>query len=183
MFDFTNLKNDLKTSVDWLINEFSVISTGRAHPGLVENVSIDSYGSRQPLKNIATITLEDARTIRISPWDKSSLNMIQKTIQDEGLPFSVMSDSNGVRVVIPQMTEENRKKVAKIVKEKHEEARVRVRMARQKTEKEIDEAKKNNELSEDTQKKAKEDMQKFIDSTNAELDKYLAEKEKEVLTI
>lgn len=183
MFDFTTLKNECADVKNWLVTEFSTISTGRAHPGLIEGVMVESYGSHQPIKNIATISVEDARTLRVVPWDKASINSIQKTIQDEGLPFSVSSDSAGIRLSIPMMTEENRKKIAKLVKEKHEEARIRVRQLRQKTDKEMDEAKKNNELNEDDLKRSQVEMQKQVDTINNELDSLLAAKEKDVMTI
>jgi ribosome recycling factor len=183
MYNFTDFKKELAETKEWLVKEFASISTGRAHPGLIEGLMIDSYGTHQPVKNIASVSIEDARTIRVVPWDKSMVSVIQKTIQDEGLPFSVSSDSNGIRITIPQMTEETRKKVVKLVKEKHEEARVRVRMSRQRTNGLMDEAKKQNELDEDTLKRSGVELQKFVDEINKELDELLVAKEKDVMTV
>ncbi len=183
MFDLSTAKQELSDAGTWLSTEFFAISTGRAHPGLVESINVESYGSFQPIKNIANISVEEARTLRIAPWDKNMLGPIQKAIQDENLPFSVSSDAAGVRLTIPVMTEENRKKIVKLVKEKHEEARVRVRMAREKNNKLIDEAEKVKEINEDAKFKSKEELQKMVDAANSNLDVLLAGKEKEIMTI
>lgn len=182
-FSFNQLKTDLAEAQEWLRREYLLISTGSANPSLLDSVMIESYGAYQPIKHLATIAIEDARTLRIVPWDKSQVGAIQKAIQATSLSFSVSADSEGVRAGIPQLTEENRRALAKVAKEKLEQARITVRMHRQTTDKAIDAAKAASEISEDDQKRAREEMQKYVDETNKALEGIYADKEKDIMTI
>ncbi len=182
-FNFTQLKSDLTATQDWLRKEYAQISTGRAHPALLDSITIDAYGSQQPLKNLASISVEDARTLRIVPFDSSQVNAMQKAVSESGLPFALAVDGKGLRANIPQLTEENKRSLIKLLKDKLEEARVRVRAFRQKVDKDIDSAEKEGELSADEKKRNKEEMQKHIDATNIQLDTIFSEKETDIMRV
>ena len=111
MFDFTTADQSFSDAENFLKQEYLQISTGRANPALLDSVNVESYGSFQPVKNIASITLEDARTMKVSPWDKGQIKDIERAIVDSQLPFSLSVDDTGVRVHVPQMTEESKKKI------------------------------------------------------------------------
>ncbi len=182
-YNFTETKAEFVKIEEWLKTQYSQISTGRANPALVDSVMVESYGSLQPIKNIASITVEEARTLRISPWDKGVVKDIEKAIQASGLPLSVVSDGNGLRVSIPQLTEESKKGIVKLVKEKLEDARVSVRMERQRVDKEIDAAEKAGEYGEDDKFRAKEDLQKLVDEINHKLEEIFTKKESDIMAV
>jgi ribosome recycling factor len=182
-YNFTDAKSEFSKIEEWLKTQYTQISTGRANPALLDSVSVETYGSFQPIKNIASITIEEARTMRISPWDKNVVKDIEKAIQVSGLPLSVVSDGNGLRVSIPQLTEESKKSIVKLVKEKLEEARVSVRMIRQNTDKDIDAKEKAGEFAEDDKFRAKEELQKLVDATNASLEAIFTKKEEDIMTV
>ncbi len=182
-YNFTQTKEEFAKIEEWLRTQYTQISTGRANPALVDSVMVESYGSFQPIKNIASITIEEARVLRISPWDKGVVKDIERAIQSSGLPLSVVSDSNGIRASIPQLTEESKRIVVKLVKEKLEEARVSVRMERQRVDKEIEATAKEGNFSEDDKFKAKEDLQKLVDDINARLEELFQKKEVDIMTV
>lgn len=166
---------------EWLKEELSGIRTGRATPGLIEKVHVEVYGVRQPIKQIASISIEDAKTLRIAPWDKGQIGPIQNAIEKENLGVSCAPDDAGLRVIFPMMTEENRKKMAKLIGEKLEEARVSLRKEREKIWEDIQEKEKNSEISKDDKFRFKDDLQKFVDEYNKELADLALKKEKEIL--
>ena len=178
-YNFSTLKEEFSTISDWLQKEFSQISTGRANPALLDSIQVESYGSFQPIKNIASITVEEARTLRISPWDKGVVKEIETAIRDSGLPLSVTSDSNGLRVSVPQLTAESKLSLVKLCKEKLEDARVKVRLARQATDKNISETEK----AEDDAFRAKEELQKHVDEVNKKLEELFIKKEADIVTV
>lgn len=182
-YNFSQGNSELSQISDWLSKEYTQISTGRANPALLDSISVESYGSKQPIKNVASITIEEARTLRISPWDKSQIKAIEKAILESGLPFSVASDGEGLRASIPQLTEENKRTIVKLLKEKMEDARVRVRQVRQKIEKDIESKQKAGDFSEDDMFRFKETLQKEIDKTNITLEEVFAKKEKDLMGI
>lgn len=178
-YNFSDLKQEFTHIEEWLKKEFSQISTGRANPALLDSVMVESYGTFQPIKNIASITIEEVRTIRISPWDKGIVKDIEKAIQQSGLPLSATADSAGLRVSVPQLTAESKLSLVKLCKEKLEEARVRVRMERQKTDKIIGETEK----SEDDAFRAREELQKYVEETNKKLEEVFNKKETDITTV
>lgn len=179
MYDFNDFKTQLDTISSWLRKEYSQISAGRAHPALLDNIRVESYGSEQPIKNLASITLEDVRTLRIVPWDKSAIQGIEKSIRMSGLPLAVGVDGEGVRASVPQVTEENKKQLVKLIKDKLEEARIRVRNERNATNKDID----GSELSDDEKSDTRDDMQKIVDTMNTTLEEIFRNKEKDIMTV
>ncbi len=183
MFDFSKAKEQFKETAEHLKSEYLQISTGRANPALLDSVKIDSYGALQPIRNIASITTDDARTLRITPWDKSQLKAIEKALIDSKLPFSVSVGDTSVIVNIPQLTEESKKSLVKLIKEKLESARVRVRAIRQETLKEIDDAEARGEFAEDDKKRFKEELQKLVDEANKELEEIFKKKEEDIMSV
>lgn len=182
-YQFNDTKQEFTKIEDWLKTQYSQISTGRANPALLDSIMIESYGSFQPIKNIASINVEEVRTLRVSPWDKGAVKEIEKAIQQSGLPLSVVGDSNGLRVSIPQLTEESKKTIVKLVKEKLEDARVSVRMERQRVEKDIDALAKEGGFSEDDKFRSKEELQKLVDNINRQLEELFLKKESDIMTV
>ncbi|MDD3693850.1 MAG: ribosome recycling factor [Candidatus Pacebacteria bacterium] len=182
-FDFSLADKAFEEVIEFLKKEFRQISTGRANPALLDSIVVDSYGSLQPIKNIASLNVEDARTLRISPWDGSQVKAIEKAIVDSSLPFSVSSDGTGVRVHIPQMTEESKKSILKVLKDKLEDARVRVRNVRHDTLKKIDDGEAEGLYAEDAKNTFKEELQKKVDGINKELETIYQEKETDIMSV
>ncbi|MES2930304.1 MAG: ribosome recycling factor [Patescibacteria group bacterium] len=175
-YNTTQFKQELKKIEEWLSKEYSQVHTGRATPLVLDSVMVESYGSRMPIKNVAGVSIEDPKTLRVAPWDKNQIKDIESAIMASNLGLSVVSDSDGVRVIFPMLTTENRTKLAKILKEKLEDARISVRKARQD---EIESLR--DDLSEDDVKRAKEDIQKAVDEANQTLEGVFAKKETEVM--
>jgi ribosome recycling factor len=174
-YNTTNFKSELKKVEEWLSKEYSQVHTGRATPLVLDSVMIDSYGSKMPLKNIASISVEDPKTLRIAPWDKNQIKEIENAVNTANLGLSVLSDSDGVRVIFPMLTTETRTRLVKILKEKLEDARISVRKERG------DEMNTIDDLSEDEKKRAKDDIQKCVDESNKNLEAIFAKKEAEVM--
>ena len=180
-YQFSVCKDEMKKIEEWLLKELQSISTGRANPALLDSVMVESYGSFQPIKNIASISVEEARVLRVVPWDKGQIKDIEKALNASGLPFSISVDQAGVRASIPQLTTENKQSLTKLIKQKMEEARVSVRMERQKTDKDIDAREKAGDYAEDAKMRAKDDLQKIVDETNRALEA-IADKKIEDIT-
>lgn len=174
-YNTTNFKIELKKAEEWLSREYSSVHTGRATPMILDNITVESYGARMPIKNIASVTVEDPKTLRVAPWDKNQIKEIENAVSEANLGLSVVSDSDGVRVIFPMLTTENREKLAKILKEKLEDARITVRKGRQ--------AEMDNiiDLPEDDMKRAKDDIQKCVDESNNNLEAIFTKKETEVM--
>lgn len=174
-YNTTNFKNELKKVEEWLSKEYGSVHTGRATPLILDSVMVESYGSFMPIKNVASVSIEDPKTLRIAPWDKNQIKGIESAINGANLGLSVVSDSDGVRAIFPMLTTENRSKLVKILKEKLEDARISVRKERQ------DEINKTDELTEDEAKRAKDEIQKCVDETNKNLEAIFTKKENEVM--
>jgi ribosome recycling factor len=137
----------------------------------------------QPIKNIGSISVEDSKTLLVAPWDKSQIKDIEKAIIDSGLGLSTAAGDSGVRVIFPQLTEENRAKLAKALKSKLEEARISIRKERQEAIDGMEKEKKDGELTEDELKRGKEDIQKMVDEANKKLEEIYKAKEEEVMSV
>lgn len=182
-FDISSFTARAAEVVVWLEKEFSAIRTGQASPNLLDGVKVDSYGAMVPLKQVATVGVEDARTLRISPWDASQVAGVEKAIIEANLGLSVSTDGGTLRVIFPELTGERRQQMVKLAKQKHEEARVSLRSARDEVMKDIDAAEKGGDLSEDEKFTVKEQVQKSVDSTNAKLDELFKTKETSITTV
>lgn len=171
--------NEIK---DWLQKEFSGIRTGQASPALLDSVKAESYGSLMPLNQMSSIGIEDARTLRITPWDASQIPTIEKALQEADLGVSVSTDSAGVRAIFPELTVERRAQLQKLAKTKLEEARIRVRSVRDDVMKDIDKQEKNGDISEDERFTKKEAVQDVVDEVNKGLEELYSKKETELKT-
>lgn len=180
--DIDLFKKDIEKCVVHLKEDLSQIRTGRANPELVEDVTVDAYGAVTPIKNIATISVVDAKTINIQPWDKSIIDNLAHGLEDANLGFSIITEGDRVLVKLPDLTEERRKEYVKIMKERVEDGRVAVRQVRQKYMKEIDEAQKDG-FSEDQADRLRDEIEKIVKETNDRIEEIRKEKEKELTTI
>jgi ribosome recycling factor len=159
------------------------LRTGRAHPSLVEHLKVDYYGSDVPLQQIANISIEDARTLVISPWEKTMVGPIEKAIHKSDLGLTPMTAGTVIRVPLPPLTEERRRDISKVVRQDAENARVSIRNVRRDVLTDIKELLKEKEISQDDERKAQEDIQKLTDRHIGEIDQQLAAKEKEILQV
>ncbi len=180
-YNLAPLKTRLAEVSGWLSNEYKSLRTGRASPAVLDAVMVDSYGTRLPLKQVAAIAVEDAGTIRVTPWDKGQVKAIETAVAASNLGLSAVADQNGLRVVFPQLTTERRTMLAKVVKDKLEEARVRLRAEREKVWQEIQKDEKAKKINEDEKFKVKDELQKIIDTANDDLASLAAKKEAEIM--
>lgn len=179
-YDFSKLQSALKETEEWLQKEFTGIRTGRAAPALLDGIRVDAYGTMSNMQSIGSVTVEDARTLRIIPWDKSLVKSIEKAITDADLGVGVGSDDQGVRVNFPELTAERRTMLIKLSKEKLEQARVTLRGHRADTIKDIEAKQKEGGMGEDDAKRYKDEVQKLIDKGNEALDELGKKKETEI---
>lgn len=180
-YSFNELTKRIEETTEWFLGELSGIRTGRATTSFLDDIRITAYGSEVPLEQVASLSVEDPKTIRVSPWDSSHISAIEKAIVDADRGVSASSDEKGVRVHFPQLTEETRAKIAKVAKEKLEDARVAVRNTRDEIWSDIQKKEKDGEMSEDEKFRLKDEMQKHIDGANEKLLSLYEKKEKEIL--
>ncbi len=181
-YNFSNFKNDLKKVEEWLAKEYSQIHTGRASPALLDSIMVESYGSHMPIKNVASVGIEDPKTLRVSPWDKSQIKEVERAIQAANLGLSVAVDDAGIRVIFPMLTTERREALVKILKQKFEEAKVSVKKEREAAWNDIQEKEKEGGMSEDDKFRAKDELQKIVDDANMNFEVLFDKKEKEVMS-
>jgi ribosome recycling factor len=179
-YDFSQIKKKGEEIKEWMKKESSSLRTGRATPALVENIIVDSYGSRVPLKHVASISVEDARTLRIAPWDAGILKNIEHAIITSNLGIQPIADKQSVRVTMPELTEERRKSLIKILYDKLEEARISLKLAREEVWKDIQEKEKNGEIPEDDKFRLKDELQKIIDGIFQEIEGVANKKQLEI---
>jgi ribosome recycling factor len=148
---------------------------------VLDGIMVDSYGTKQPVKNIASISIEDAKTLRVVPWDKNQVKDIEKEIISSNLGLSVAIDQSGLRIIFPMLTMENREKLVKIIKGKLEDARVSLRKEREEAVREIEKLEEAGQISEDEEKRSKEALQKLVDEGNAALEEIFKAKEAVIL--
>ncbi|AFK86820.1 MULTISPECIES: ribosome recycling factor [Thermoanaerobacterium] len=178
-----NTEEKMKKSIAVLKNELMSIRAGRANPALLDRISIDYYGTMTPINKLATITAPEPKVIIIQPWDTSKISEIEKAIQKSDLNINPTSDGKIIRLVFPDLTEERRKELVKLVHKKGEEAKVAVRQIRRDANDAIKKMDKNGEISEDEKLKSEENVQKLTDKYIKEIDKILEQKEKEIMEI
>lgn len=181
MYDFTNFKRALKDTEDWLHKELGQIRTGRATPTILDSIMVDAYGSMVPVSNVATISSEDPRTLRISPWDASNIKPIEKAIQTSDLGLSVAVDDKGLRVSFPPLTTESRGNFVKIAKARLEDAKVAERQERNKINEDLNSNKKDGSMSEDIVMKSRTEVDKLIKESTERLESLTKKKEEEIL--
>lgn len=179
-YDFKKLKDNIRGSEEWLKKEYSGLRTGIASPTILDSVVVEVYGSRLPINQVASIGIEDARVIRITPYDKTQSKAIEKAITVANLGVSVGTDEKGVRIFFPELTGERRTLMIKTAKAKLEDAKVNVRGFRDDTWSDIEEKEKAGGMGEDDKFRYKKEMQKIVDDGNASLEALFIKKEKEI---
>ena len=170
-------------SLEALKSDLQKVRTGRAHTGLLDHVQVDYYGSLVPVNQVANITLVDARTIGVQPWEKNMAQKIEKAIRDSDLGLNPASQGELIRVPMPALTEERRKEMIKVVKHEGEGAKVAIRNLRRDAITHLKDALKKGDIPEDDERKAQDDVQKLTDRYIAEVDKMLAQKEAELMQV
>lgn len=173
----------MQKSLEALKADLGKVRTGRAHTGILDHVHVDYYGSPVPLSQVANVTLLDARTIGISPWEKKMASVIEKAIREADLGLNPSSVGDVIRVPMPALTEERRKELIKVVKSEAENARVAVRNVRRDANNHLKEMLKDKAISEDDERRAQDDIQKLTDKFVAEIEKALQAKEQDLLAI
>ena len=179
-FDFKTLDNSIKETEEWLVREFSSVRTGRATPTILDTIKPEVYGTRTPINQVAAVNIEDARTLRIVPWDKSLTKIIEAAIQNANLGIGVGSDDQGLRVTFPELTAERRTMLLKVANEKLEAARITLRGHRTDTLKALEAAEKEGGMGKDELTRFKDEVQKKIDKGNEALEALYKRKEAEV---
>lgn len=183
MYNFNQTKEAFLGAQNWLASEYKSLHTGKASPVILDSIMVDSYGTSMPVKNVASISIEDSKTLRVVPWDKSQLKGIEKAVIDAGIGLSVVSDSEGLRVIFPALTTETRQKMVKVLKELLEEARISIRKEREKAQDDIRNKEKASELTEDEKFRSLDELQKLVDEANKNLEDLFNKKEAEVMTV
>jgi ribosome recycling factor len=170
-------------SIETLKHDLAKVRTGRAHTGLIDHLRVDYYGSEMPINQVANVTLSDSRTIAIQPFEKKMTQVIEKAIRDSDLGVNPSTSGDVIRVPMPALTEERRKELTKIVKHDGENSKVAVRNIRRDAITHLKSMLKESEVSEDEEKRAAEDVQKLTDKAIADIDKLVAEKEKDLMAV
>lgn len=181
MYNFSEFNTRVSQVEDWLKKELAQLRTGRATTAILDSISVEQYGTQSPIAHVGTISMEDVRTLRIAPWDKSQVKAIEGAIQKANLGLSVTTDENGLRVIFPELTGERRQQLVKLLKDKLEDARISLRKEREAVLNDCKEQVKEGGMSEDDQYKAKEELQKLVDGANASFETLAEKKEKEIL--
>lgn len=179
-YDFSPLKKRLEEVKEWLSGEQRGIHTGRAAPGLLDSILVENYGAKTQISHVSSVTIEDARTLRVVPWDKGMIKPIEKAIASSDLGVNTSVDDSGVRVHFPELTGERRETVLKVLRGKLEEARVSVRNEREGVWNDIQKQEKEGEMTEDDKFLFKEELQNIVDETTKALEEMAEKKEKEI---
>ena len=173
----------MNKSIETLKADLAKVRTGRAHAGILDHGKVDYYGNPTQLSQVANITLIDARTIGVQPWEKKMVGAIEKAIRESDLGLNPATQGEIIRVPTPPLTEERRKEMVKLVKTEAEDAKIAVRNIRRDANEGLKKLLKDKAISEDDERRAQDDVQKLTDRFVSEIDKLVAEKEKEVLTV
>lgn len=173
----------MQKSLESLKSDLGKVRTGRAHAGILDHVEVDYYGAPMPINQVANVTLIDARTIGVSPWEKKMVGPIEKAIRDSGLGLNPATMGELIRVPMPPLTEERRRELIKVVKNEGENAKVAVRNIRRDANNTLKELVKNKEISDDDERRAQEDVQRLTDKFIGEIEKTLQVKEADLLAV
>nr|AAD29657.1 ribosome recycling factor [Zymomonas mobilis subsp. mobilis ZM4 = ATCC 31821] len=180
-YNKADLERRIKGAVESLKSDFSGLRTGRASTSLLDPVTVDVYGANMPLNQVATVSVPEPRMITVQVWDKSNVTPVDKAIRSAGLGLNPVVDGQMLRLPIPDLTEERRKELAKLVGQYSEKARIAVRNVRRDGNDQIKQDEKKNEISEDEKKRFENEVQKLTDKTIADIDALAVHKEKEIL--
>jgi ribosome recycling factor len=178
-----SVEQKMQKSIEAFKADLAKVRTGRAHTGLLDHVQVDYYGSMVPISQVANIGLGDARTITVQPWEKKMVGAVEKAIRDCDLGLNPATMGEVIRVPMPALTEERRKELTKVVKGEAEGAKVAVRNLRRDANEQFKKLVKDKTISEDDERRGQDEVQKLTDKYVAEIDKMVAEKEKEIMTV
>jgi ribosome recycling factor len=173
----------MEKSVEAIRREFSTVRTGRASPHLLDRIQVDYYGAQTPLNQLAQVSASEARLLTITPYDKSSIKAIEKAILESDVGLTPNNDGNVIRLTLPELTEERRKDLVKVVRGIAEEGRISVRNVRREVMHDLKELKGEGEVGEDEERRAESELQKLTDAKVGEIDSFLAGKEEEILEV
>ena len=173
----------MQKSIEAFKSALSKIRTGRAHAGMLDHIQVENYGSMQPISQTASVTLIDARTIGVKPWDKKMVAVIEKAIRESDLGLNPSTQGDLIRVPMPALTEQRRKELVKVVKGEGEDARVAVRNLRREANEQLKKLLKDKAVSEDEERRGQDDVQKLTDRHIGEIDKLLVAKEAEIMAV
>lgn len=179
----TEAKAKMRKSIDHLREEFGRVRTGRANPGLVEKLIVDYYGTEVPLQQLAGFSIPDARLLQINPYDANAIDAIEKAIEKSDLGLNPSNDGKVIRLSFPQLTEERRRNLVKLVKSRSEEARVAVRNIRRQARHDLEEFQKQGEISEDDLNRAEKELERLTHEFVEEIDEMLEHKEQELMEV
>ncbi len=170
-------------TVETLKTDLTKVRTGRAHTGLLDHIHVDYYGTSMPINQVANVTLADARTITVQPWEKKMVQTVEKAIRDSDIGVNPATQGDVIRIPMPAMTEERRRDLTKVVRHEAENARVAVRNVRRDAIEHLKKMLKDKETSEDAERKAQDEIQKMTDRNIAEIDKVLHAKEADLMAV
>lgn len=176
-------KENFEKAMEHFAHELNGVRTGRANPALLNTVMVESYGSKMPLEHVASVTVSDAKTLVISPWDKGMIAPIEKGIQMANLGFNPSNDGVVIRISLPALNEERRKEMVKLVGQIAEKGKIGIRNAREAVHKEMKKAEADNKISKDDLQVGQKKLQEVVDKYNEEIKKHAEAKEKEVMTV
>lgn len=180
IYNFSEFKERVNGIEEWLKKEFSLLRTGRATTAILDSITVESYGSQSPIAHVASISMEDARTLRVAPWDKTQVKAIEGAIQKANIGLSVTSDDAGLRVIFPELTGDRRQQIIKLLKDKFEDARISLRKEREEVLNDFKLQEKEGTMSEDEHFRAKEELQKLVDEANRKFEALAEHKEREI---
>lgn len=178
-----NTESKMLKTLESLKHDLAKIRTGRAHTGLLDHIQVEYYGAMVPLTQIANVTLVDARTIGVQPWEKPMVGKVEKAIRDSDLGLNPATQGEMIRVPMPALTEERRKELIKVVKHEGENAKIAVRNLRRDANSSLKDAVKAKAISEDDERRSQEDIQKLTDKFVIDVDKMLSQKESELMAV
>lgn len=178
-----NAEQKMQKSIETLKADLAKVRTGRAHTGILDHIHVDYYGTPTQLTQVANVTLIDARTIGVQPWEKKMVAVVEKAIRESDLGLNPSTQGDMIRVPTPPLTEERRKEIVKVVKGEGEDSKVAIRNIRRDANEALKKLLKDKACSEDDERRAQDDVQKLTDRFVTEVDKLITEKEKELLTV
>ena len=176
-------EHKMKATVEHTREEFVKIRTGRASTGLLDQIKVDYYGCPTPLNQVAQVGVGDARTLTVQPWEKNMVKVVEKAIRDSDLGLNPATSGDVIRVPLPPLTEERRRELSKVVRGMGEDSKVAIRNLRRDAYTHVERLTKDKEISEDDERRAETEVQKLTDKYVAEIDKVVADKEKEIMTV
>ncbi|HKJ16229.1 MAG TPA: ribosome recycling factor [Xanthomonadales bacterium] len=179
----TDARSRMSKSLEALRHELAKIRTGRAHPSLLEHVHVDYYGSEVPVGQAATVSIEDARTLSVTPWDKNMVPVIEKAILKSDLGLNPTTAGNVIRIPLPPLTEERRKELGKVVHHEGENSKIAIRNIRRDANHHVKELLKDKEITEDDERRTEQEIQELTNLAVGKVDEIVAEKEQELLEI